>query len=188
MARSLSEHEQQIVKLIRPLRTAKWQADYMWNRLEESLSKTGQDFGGFELTPDFQRGHIWSRRQSEHFIENCLRGVLSPNALLIQFNCPNWNDDLTNTDLPPGLQCIDGLQRYTAVTSFVKGEIKAFGFTAEDLLGTQFSPSRFTLKVAIHDFQTRHDLLQHYLDLNTGGTVHSDSEIARVKSLLAQAA
>lgn len=41
--------------------------------------------------------------------------------------------------------------------------------------------------MAIHTFTRRADLLQHYLDLNTGGTPHSAEEIARVRGLLNRA-
>jgi len=33
-------------------------------------------------------------------------------------------------------------------------------------------------------FATKKELVQHYLDLNTGGTPHSEAEIERVKEML----
>lgn len=173
--------------IIRPLRTAKWQADYAWNRAEAALESLGKDWGGLELVPDFQRGHVWREVQQVHFIENCMRGVVASNGYLIQFNCAAWNEDKNDTDLPAGLQCVDGLQRLTAITRFARGEIKPFGLSAEELEATQFSPKRMHLKVAVHDFAYRADLLEHYLSINTGGTPHSDEEIARVRGLLAEA-
>ncbi|MCU9527537.1 DUF262 domain-containing protein [Pseudomonas mosselii] len=187
MAREISEFEQRALSIIKPLRTAKWQADFRWDRLEENVATMGADYGGLELTPDFQRGHVWTPAQQVHFIENCLRGVVASNGFLIQFNSPSWNDDASDSDLPPGLQCVDGLQRYTAITEFVKGNVKPFGFTAEELARTQFSPARIHMKIAIHDFTRRADLLNHYLSINAGGTPHSAEEIERVRGLLAQA-
>ena len=140
-----------------------------------------------DLCPDFQRGHVWSAEQQRHFIENCLRAVVPTSAFLIQFNCSEWGDPDPESDLPVGLQCVDGLQRYTAVTEFVKGNVKPFGFTANELAGTQFSPKRMCMKVAIHGFTKRADLLSQYLALNAGGTPHSAAEIARVRALLAEA-
>lgn len=187
MAREISEFEQHALSIIKPLRTAKWQADFRWDRLEESVATMGADYGGLELNPDFQRGHVWTPAQQVHFIENCLRGVVASNGFLIQFNSPSWNDDAAGSDLPPGLQCVDGLQRYTAVTEFVKGNVKPFGFTAQELARTQFSPMRIYMKIAIHDFTGRADLLDHYLSINAGGTPHSAEELERVRGLLAQA-
>ncbi len=187
MAREISDFEQQALNIIKPLRAAKWQADFPWHRLERSIANMGADYGGLELIPDFQRGHVWTQAQQTHFIENCLRGVVPSSGLLIQFNSPTWNEDVTDSDLPPGLQCVDGLQRYTAVTEFVKGNVKPFGFTAEELAGTQFAPARIHMKIAIHDFAYRADLLEHYLSINAGGTPHSAEEIERVRGLLADA-
>ncbi|EJH4818704.1 hypothetical protein LDZ95_23610 [Pseudomonas aeruginosa] len=46
---------------------------------------------------------------------------------------------------------------------------------------------RIHMKIAIHDFTRRADLLDHYLSINAGGTPHSADEIERVRGLLAQA-
>jgi len=187
MAREISEFEQQLNDIIKPLRTARWSSDYRWDSLERSLAKLGQDYGGLELVPDFQRGHVWTPSQQAFYIENCLRGVVPISGLLLQFNSPSWNDiDEVETDLPPGLQCVDGLQRYTAITEFVKGNVKPFGLTAEQLMGTPFSVKKFYVKIAVHDFTSREQLLTQYLDLNAGGTPHSAEEIERVRGLLAQ--
>jgi hypothetical protein len=40
------------------------------------------------------------------------------------------------------------------------------------------------IKFNINDLQYRREVLQWYLDMNTGGTVHSKEEIQRVKHLL----
>lgn len=179
--------EQYALSVIKPLNTAKWQSDYRWNTLSERLLAMGNDYGGLELNPDFQRGHVWSPEQQLGFIQNCLRGVVSSNGYLIQFNCASWADDPASSDLPAGLQCLDGLQRFTAITEYMAGNVKPFGFTAEELVGTRFCPKKMHMKLAVHDFTRRADLLHHYLSLNTGGTPHSADEIERVRELLALA-
>jgi hypothetical protein len=184
MARELNEYEQKLEALVRPLGAAKWQSDYHWNRLEHAIVELGDDHGGLELIPDFQRGHIWSPKQQSHFVENCLRRIVPSSGYLIQFNCPHWGDHRGETDLPAGLQCVDGLQRYTAITSFVRGEVKAFGLSVADFAGTQFDPKRFRMTIAVHDFTSRAELLAFYLALNSGGSQHSEEEIERVRGLL----
>jgi len=184
MSRKMSQSDQVLAARIRPLQVAKWQADYPWYRLESSIAEMGEDFGGLELVPDFQRGHVWTPEQQSHFIENCLRGVIASDGYLLQFNCPNFDIERSG-DLPAGLQCLDGLQRYTSVVRFVRGEITAFGYSASDLARSMFCPRRLRMKVAIHTFQWRADLLEHYLAINAGGTPHSASEIDRVRQLLA---
>lgn len=184
MARELTEHERQLEDLVRPLSTAKWQADLFWNRVERGILEIGNDHGGLELIPDFQRGHVWTPKQQSHFVENCLRGIVPSSGYLIQFNCPFWGDYRGETDLPNGLQCVDGLQRYTAITRFVRGEVKAFGLTASEFAGTQFDPKRMRMSVAVHNFTTREELLAFYLAVNSGGSQHSEEEIERVRGLL----
>lgn len=183
----MSEQELFLTSIIKPLSTANWQADYRWDKLEDSIGRLAESYGELEMIPDFQRGHVWTQAQQTHFIENCLRGVVASNGYLIQFNCPHWNEVEPNSDLPTGLQCLDGLQRYTAVTEYVKGNVKPFGLSVTDLDGTRFSSKRMYMKVAIHGFTKRADLLAHYLALNAGGTPHSPAEIERVRGLLAEA-
>lgn len=186
MAREISEFEKELVGLVNPLRAAKWASDYRWDNLERALAGLGDDYGGLELCPDFQRGHVWTPKQQAFFVENCLRGIVPTSGLLMQFNSPSWQDSMSaDTDLPPGLQCVDGLQRYTAITEFVKGNVKPFGLSADQLKGTQFAPNQFYVKVAVHAFTQRSELLNHYLSINSGGTPHSAEEIARVRALLA---
>ncbi|HDS1721729.1 DUF262 domain-containing protein [Pseudomonas putida] len=187
MARELSDFELELVKLVNPLAAARWSADYRWDNVERSLAGLGEDYEGLELCPDFQRGHVWQPSQQVHFVENCLRGIVPSSGLLLQFNCPGFSEQTNfETDLPPGLQCVDGLQRYTALCAFVKGEVKPFGLSAEQLKGTQFAPNRFHVKIAIHGFTKRADLLNHYLSINSGGTPHSADELDRVRALLAE--
>lgn len=38
----------------------------------------------------------------------------------------------------------------------------------------------------VNDLETRAEVLQWYLDLNTGGVVHTSEEIEKVKALLAK--
>lgn len=173
-------------KIIRPLRTAEYECDHAFSYLEQTLGYFEKDWGGLELCPDFQRGHVWTPEQQQHFIENVLRGVVSSAGLVVQFNCPNWNNSQYAGDLPRGLQCIDGLQRITAVRGFMDGSVRPFGLSRTDLENSSYSVrgSNYRLRFAIHNFQSKAELLQHYLDLNAGGTQHTQEELSRVRAML----
>lgn len=175
-------------KIIKPLRTAKYECDFDFRYLRTALTGFEQDYGGLELDPDFQRGHVWTEFQQTHYIENILRGVVSSSGFLVQFNCPNWDndDDEYSGDLPPGFQCIDGLQRITAVLDFIDGKVKPFGLNVDDLDYSAFSirGSLHRFRIAVHNFQSKKELLQHYIDLNAGGTPHSKEELDRVRQML----
>lgn len=178
-------HTDELAAIIKPLRTAQYEVDHDWRSFQRSLMGYGQDYGGLELNPDFQRGHVWTADQQRHFVENVLRGVVSSSGFVIQFNCPNWENHNYSGDLPLGFQCIDGLQRITAVQAFLGGHVRPFGLSAGELDGSYFSMrgSRYRFRMAVHDFQSRSELLQHYLDLNAGGTPHTAEEIERVRGL-----
>lgn len=188
MARN-PELQRKLEAIIRPLPNHIWSADFPLRNLEDGLEGFAKNWGGINLTPDFQRGHVWTQDQQERFVEALLRGALPSSCLLIQFNCPHWDEDHVATDLPREVQCVDGLQRITALRKFLKGEIRAFGMLVDEFNGTRFDVSRsfFAVKFAMHAFQTRAELLQFYLDLNDGGTPHSKQEIERVRSMLEEA-
>jgi hypothetical protein len=173
---------------IKPLAQAKYEVDTHWHFVERMLHSLGKDYGGLDLVPDYQRGHVWTREQQAHFIENVMRGAVASSGLVIQLNCPNF-DGLTTPspkrDLPDGVQCVDGLQRLTAVRLFMDGKVSAFGMTKDEFRGSEFDPTRMTfrLKFAVFSFERKVELLDHYLALNAGGTPHPASEIARVTGM-----
>lgn len=175
--------------LVRPLATCNYATDVAWSFLRSALDAYEQDYG-LNLAPDFQRGHVWAEEQQTHYIENVLRGVVPPETMVIQFNAPHWDDHRYAGELPREMQILDGLQRLTAALAYQDGKVQAFGRTVEDFRGTAFDVTRrgrFRFRLAVHTFQTRAQLLQHYLDINAGGTPHSDAEITRVRGLLDQA-
>lgn len=186
----LNPRSQEIKSIFAPVPEAVWESDFFWKWIERSLEDFGVDYGGLELNPDFQRGHVWTLTQQKSFIYNCLRRVVSSSAFIVQFNCPNYktfSSVNTNSDLPMGFQCIDGLQRLTAITSFMRNEFDVHGFKASDLLLSPASPGDLRVRLAVHNFQTRAEVLNYYLDFNRGGVAHSPAEIARVEQLLAAA-
>lgn len=187
---SIDVRNKALAQLIRPLPQANYEVHVFVGRIAPFLEGLGNDYGGLEMCPDFQRGHVWTEAQQIAFLEALLRGALPSSSLLLQFNCRNFNDFRDSpADLPTGLQCLDGLQRYTAAQRLIKGEIKPFGLSLDDLAGTNFDPNRdtFRFRVAIFAFRSRAEVLSHYLALNGGGTPHSPEEIQRVKQLLAEA-
>lgn len=186
----LSDQHKALYAIVRPQTKATYTVDLRLNGLEHFLSTTASDVvgmgGSFELDPDFQRGHVWTDSQRSLFIESLLRGCAPKNIL---FNCPGWSKRSDSGDIPEHtFQCVDGLQRLTAVRMFMADDISIFGgIRASDLRGSPFDPGRYTLSASIYEFSARSDLLTFYIDLNRGGTVHADSEIQRVRELLQEA-
>lgn len=132
---------------------------------------------GLELNPDFQRGHVWTEEQQVAFVEYLLREGRS--GLVVYFNHPNWS---TGGDCGKvGFVCVDGLQRITACLKFLRDEIKVFGHYYSEY---EDKPSPMTgLKFNINELSTRKEVLEWYLQLNSGGTVHTEEELERVRRL-----
>lgn len=188
---SMGPKEQALYLLIRPLPSNFYKVDVTVDGLRRWVDQTHSDQasmgGGLELNPDFQRGHVWTEEQRIAFCESFVRGQASA---LFLFNCPSYNERIRQGgDLHPEMvQCIDGLQRLTALMDFAADEVPVFGGSvASDLAGTAFSIKRLHTQVRVYSMRTRAELLGFYLDLNSGGTVHSKEELARVRSMLAAA-
>lgn len=161
-------------------RDGSWECDFpmkrVWHNIEEF-----QRTQGLDIDPDFQRAHVWTESQQVAWIEFFLRG--GKTSRVIYLNKPSWhNSAKTGYD---DFVLVDGKQRLEAIRRFIYNEIRAFGsyyreFT-DSLRITQ------TIKFNINDLQTRREVLQWYLDFNSGGVVHSAEEINRVRDLLAAA-
>jgi len=187
----LSARDQALYGVVRPMPNAAYTSDWIISGLEKTLERMAEDQqsvgGSFELEPDFQRGHVWSDAQRAAFIESFLRKTA---PALILFNCPGWSRSGQASgevaDIPENtFQCVDGLQRLTAVRKFMAGEFTVFGgLGVKDLQGSPFDLGRCRLQMAVYEFNNRADLLNFYLQLNTGGTPHGPEELARVRELL----
>ena len=133
------------------------------------------------LNPDFQRGHVWTKEQQIKYIEFFLQGGKS--ARTIYFNCPAFGG-VTGIDIDTNeLVCVDGLQRMLALLSFTNDSLKVFGHYYSEY---EDKPRDSTMKIKfnINCLRTKKEVLKWYLQLNTGGTPHSESEINRVQQML----
>lgn len=134
---------------------------------------------GLDLNPDFQRGNVWTETQKIRYIEYLLRGGRSGRAIYI--NDPSWNYDSLPTCQ---MVIVDGKQRIDAALAFLSDEFQVFGsYFSEFTDSLRITHCNFEWNV--NDLQTREEVLQWYLDMNVGGTVHSDEEIDKVRGLRA---
>lgn len=165
-------------------RDASYAVDVSWTYLKTWLGEIEVDNKSLDMDPDFQRGHVWTREQQVRYCEFILRGGASGKD--IQCNCPGWARVTDGTQGPYVL--VDGKQRVTAVLAFLDNEFAVFegqpygGFYRDFADRPDITKAKFRWHV--NDLKTRAEVLQWYLDLNTGGTVHADAEITRVRALL----
>lgn len=131
-----------------------------------------------QMNPDFQRGHVWTENQQIAYVEFILRGGKSGRDFYF-----NWNRD--NNEYV----CVDGLQRTTAFEQFVNGEIKVFGQYFSDFeFGNRVADHtplpEYKIRVYQNHLTSRKKVLQWYVDMNAGGTPHTNEEIERVKRMI----
>lgn len=135
---------------------------------------------GLQLNPKFQRGHVWTEEQQIAWLEYFLRGGKSGNV--IYFNNPSWHYNVKDGAYNEYV-CVDGLQRITAIMHFINNEIKVFGSYFKEYEDPRVL-HRFTIKFNVNDLKSEKEVLQWYLDMNSGGTPHSTEEIEKVKKMI----
>ena len=130
---------------------------------------------GLQLNPDFQRGYVWNKKQKIKYLEFLLMGGSS--ARDIYFNCPGWMKDWKGDFV-----CVDGLQRLTAILEFFENKFAIFGnyYSNEIEIGS-FDPN---VIIHVNDLQTKKEVLKWYLEFNSGGTVHTEAELDKVRKMI----
>lgn len=96
----------------------------------------------------------------------------------IFWNAPGWHTG-ENTEM----ELVDGKQRLNAVLSFLRNEIPVFGMTLDQYEGKP-DAIRHRFKFHINDLENRVDVIQWYLDMNTGGSIHTTKDLAPAYALL----
>jgi len=132
------------------------------------------------LTPDFQRGHVWTESQQISFIENLLQGG-ARHARGILLNVPHRLQRVEYNECV----LVDGLQRYTSILKFIKNELKCFNHYFNEF---KDSPDRTVvfMTIAVNTLTTKKEVLEWYLSLNDTGVHHTSEELNRVKQLMQQ--
>jgi hypothetical protein len=162
-----------------------YQVEVSWRFLEEQLADWKHDLG-LDLDPDFQRGHVWTETQQRAYVEFCLTG--GKNANFILFNARGWNGRSTEGMGP--LELVDGKQRLTAILRFLHDDLSVF----DDVPGLgpvfrrdldRLDSVDLRLSVFINGLNTRAEVLRWYLELNSGGTPHTQEELDKVRGMAA---
>ena len=157
-------------------RDGNWQAHFSLDSVTRNINDWVKEHD-LKINPDFQRGHVWEEDKQVAFVEHILRNGVGSNV--IRFNHPDW----MNFRQMDGMVLVDGLQRLTAVMRFMNNEIPAFGYLLNEY-DDKPNWSRCNLIFMVNDLKTRKEVLQWYLEINTGGVVHTEEEIDKVKRLL----
>jgi len=143
---------------------------WSWNDIQKLFLKSDRIIN---LNPDYQRGYVWTQDQKERFIEFKLKGGIGGNILY--WNYPNQVDDIGESDWHNTYELVDGKQRLNAVLGFLNNEVKAFGKYLSEYSDAKLAMKRQTYYFDFHinNLATKREVVEWYLGLNNGGTVHT---------------
>lgn len=165
-------------KLQRFTRNPSYRTNVEWNHLEHTLQRweeRSEGLAALDLDPDFQRGHVWTPEQQSRYIEYVLQGGKSGRD--IYFNCNGWQGSYKGPFV-----IVDGKQRLHAVREYLANKVPIFGgHYHKDIEG---KPWQAEFIFYVNDLRTKAEVLKWYLEMNTGGTPHSEAEINKVKEML----
>jgi hypothetical protein len=161
---------------------ARYRTNIPWGSIEKTLEQYNdcsiKDSLGLNLSPDFQRGHVWSEEKQIEFVEYKLKG--GEYSDLILFNHPNWMGNWKGE-----MVLVDGKQRIEAVRKFIRNKLPIFG---NNYLNDFDKPDQLLWSVdflfCVNNIKTRLGVLQWYIELNAGGVVHSKEEIEKVIKMI----
>lgn len=157
-------------------KTPNYKVDVFLEDFERRIERDIKEHG-LILNPDFQRGHVWTKEQQIRFVEFILRGGKS--GLDIYCNHPGWFRDWKGDYV-----VVDGLQRITAILRFLNNEIKVFGHYRNEFEG--HIPFGIFFHWHVNDLKTKKEVLTWYLEMNSGGTPHSEKELNKVRKMITE--
>lgn len=182
------EKTKNIGELIKAIPPTTYTVDVEFDAIEYTLQRYDERYG-FHINPDFQRGHVWTKEQQISYVENFIRGVVGETGRVITLSCNQFRNIRAKDSDIDGMYVVDGLQRLTAIRRFMNNEFKVFhhidgGVYKEFFLGTGFRIGGLKgLCFNVFSFQYKKEILDYYIAMNDGGTVHTQEEIERVKKM-----
>lgn len=163
---------------------ANYSVNISWDYLPICLDNWTNDAEpgeGLNLNPDFQRGHVWTKKQQIAYVEFKLRGGTGSDVIL--FNAPNWMRSGGGVHSYKNFVLVDGKQRIQAILDFMDNKIPVFGHPI-DKYEDKFDRMDHNFLFKVNNLKSRADVLRWYLEINTGGVVHTSEEITKVRNLL----
>lgn len=146
-----------------------------WDMLQEKIARYVSEFKG-DIDPPFQRGHVWTTEQQSAYVEYKLKGGIGSNLIL--WNCPGWMADFRGP-----MQLVDGKQRIQAVLNFLENKIPVFGqYYLKHFEGRL--PWSLDFVFGVNNLPSQAAVLKWYLELNAGGTPHTEAELEKVRNMI----
>lgn len=132
------------------------------------------------MNPEWQRGHVWTLEQKISYMEYFLKGGTTGRD--VYFNCSSFQGEY-NTPI----YCVDGLQRLTTAIEFMDNKIPIFGgHFLSDFEDKINRVNNICFNINVLKVNNKAELLKVYIDMNSGGSPHNPTEIARIEKMMAE--
>lgn len=166
--------------------------DVQWSRLEWHI--TDMESVGFELIPEYQRGHVWTQEQQTAYVEHVMLGGETAREVTVvrigKRDAVYSKSTTTSSGLAiPGYSMLDGLQRVSAVRALMRDEFPVLKcIRPQGFRWSEFARDANRLHMRFHwreiAVSTAADVLDLYLRLNSSGTQHTKQELDRVRAMM----
>lgn len=123
-------------------------------------------------SPSYQRELVWDLKRKQEYILFRLQGGED----ILTFNMSN--------NLHEPFEVVDGQQRLNAIIEFYEGKF-SINYNGQKLYINDILWPNIPIMYRRTNFTNRGKLIQYYIDLNTGGVIHSANDIDVAKSELA---
>lgn len=136
---------------------------------------------GIDLSPDYQRGNVWSIDQKTALIDSIFKNVDIGKFCVIK---RRWGSNPSVPETPFMYEMLDGKQRLTAIWEFYTGRFKY-----KDLYYYEMHPrdrhhlKHYSISVGETNPLTDEQKYRYFLKLNTTGTPVSEKHMNRVRQL-----
>ena len=143
-----------------------------------------------DMDPEYQRGHVWTDRQRSLYIGALIEGRANDSAAIVLYERTYGLGGPSEVVDDLYYEVVDGKQRLTAIVMFHDQKLPAeFRDGTRALLQDMDTVSnrrvRLSVTVALGVVRnlTRAEVIDLYLALNEGGTMHTEAELDRVRRL-----
>lgn len=149
--------------------------DYLKDKLDKWITEYNLD-----MDPAYQRGYVWTDKQKKDYVEYVIRlgKDQSVSGRQFYFNHPNWMGSWENEN-GLGFEVVDGKQRLNALLGWLNGEFGVFEENIYYNSAEGLGMSSHSVSFNIAKLKTKEEVVDWYVSMNTGGTMHTDEDIQR---------
>lgn len=151
---------------------------------DPSLAGDKFDPTTINMSPDYQRPLVWSLEQKQNFVLFILKGGKAPICMnLNHYRHYNNNNPEETFETIGELEVIDGQQRLNALMEFYEGKFSIM-YKGQEVNNTNYPVKNINVQYMRTNFKTKEEVVQHYIDMNSAGSIHEEKDIEKAQEIL----